>query len=213
MTKLDTRNPLEIYVIATLGGLDRAVADAVLTEPKVRDATLARWAITCVTETLAGLAIGATIGAVADAIRRTFGVTPVVSTAVEPGPRPAPWLEAERAITAVAELKHELRRRLALGHRAVLEMLAPIEDQIAARDRAAYTSVLGVLARDELVAERYAPQLQAGWRCTAAAIESRTIPAIDPLWQRWALRFRRERAAITPSTGDLASAGVILQIG
>lgn len=213
MTRLATRSPLEIYVIATLGGLDRAVAGAVLPEPRIRDAALARWAIACTTETLAGLAIGATVGAVADAIRRSFGVRPRVSTAVEPPPRPAPWLETERARTSVAEIKEGLRHRLVIGHRDVLQILAPLEEQIAAGDRAAYGSLLGLLARDELVAERYAPHLQAGWRCTAAAIEGRAIPAIDPLWQRWAQRFRRERAVITPSTSDLASTGVIMQIG
>ena len=214
MTQLTTRSPVDVYVIATLGGLDRVVAEAVLPEPKVRgDEVHARRVIACALETLAGLAIGCTVGAAADAVRRTFGVTPSVVADAAPPPRTPQWMEEDRMTTSVAGLKHELRRRIGLGHREAIAMIAPIEAQIGAGERSAFARMLGLLARDELVAERFAPQVQAGWRCAVAAIEGRSIPAIDPLWQSWAQRFRRDRPVVTPTSSELAAAGVIMQIG
>lgn len=213
MTQLAARNPLEIYVFAALGGLDRAVEGVVLDEPRIRDEALATRAIACATETLAGLAIGAAIAPVAEAMRRTFGLAPKISTRVPPPARPPHWLERARAFTAAAELRDGLRTRIALGHRDVIAMLAPFDVQIVAAERSGYERTLAALAKDELAVERYTPHLQAGWLCVAAAIEGRTIPATDPLWQRWAQRFRRERPVITPSSEQLASAGVIMQIG
>jgi len=213
MTKLATRSAVDVYVIATLGGLDRRVAELVLPEPKVRDELHAARVIACALETLAGLAIGSTVGAVTDAVRRTLGMIPVVATEVAPPPRTPHWMDEDRMKPSVAGLKHELRRRIGLGHRDATAMIAPIETQIAPGDRPAFARMLGLLARDELVAERFAPQVQAGWRCAVAAIEGRTIPAIDPLWQRWARRFRGDRPVVTPTSSELAVAGVIMQIG
>ncbi len=202
-----------MYVIATLGGLDRAVAEAVLPEPKVRDEVRATHVIACVVETLIGLAIGSAVGAVADGVRRTFRVTPTVTADAAP-PRRAPhWVDEERMTTSVAGLKHGLRRRISLGHRQATTMIAPIGAQIAPEDRVAFARMLGLLARDALVAERFAPQLHAGWRCAAAAIEGRAIPAIDPLWQRFAQRLRGDAPVMTLTSSDLAARGVILQIG
>jgi hypothetical protein len=201
-----------VYVIATLGGLDRAVAEAVLAEAKVRDEARAAHVIACALETLAGLAIGSVAGAVADAVRRTFGVTPVVTASSAPPQRAPYWLEEERTTANVAGLKHGLRRRIALGHRDAIAMIAQIEEQVTTGERAAFARMLGLLARAELVAERFAPQVHAGWRCVVAAIDGRTIPAIDPLWQRWAQRLRGDRPAVTPTSADLAAAGVIMQI-
>jgi hypothetical protein len=122
-------------------------------------------------------------------------------------------MDEDPVTSNVAGLKHALRRRIGLGHAAAIELLLPIDGQIAAADRAAFARMMGGLAQDELVAERFAPQVQAGWRCAVAAIEGRTIPAIDPLWQRWAQRFRGERPVVTPTSSELAAAGVIMQIG
>jgi hypothetical protein len=214
MTQLATRSPVDVYVIATLGDLDRVVAEVVLPEPKVRgDEMRATRVIACALETLAGLAIGCAVGAVADAVRRTFGVTPVVTADVAPPPRAPHWMDEERMKTSVAGLKHELRRRIGRGHREAIAMIAPFEGQIGAGESSAFGRMLGLLARDELVAERFAPQVQAGWRCAVAAIEGRSIPAIDPLWQRWAQRFRGDRPVVTPTSSELAAAGVIMQIG
>ena len=56
------------------------------------------------------------------------------------------------------------------------------------------------------LAECYAPQVAAGGRCAAAAIEGRPIPPSPRSGSG-------ERSVVTPTSGDLAAVGAIMQIG
>ncbi len=191
--------PIDLYVSCTTSRLDRAVADLTLSEPAVHDPVSAARVLECLLETLAGLAIGSTVGAVIAGVRRTFGVESATRTDIRPPARDVRYLDDPgpfRSITGA--LKQRLRQRIALGERDVRALTAAIEGQIAAGDRRAFARMLSLLAEDELVAERYAHQVRAGWRCAHAAIDGRTVPAVTAMWQHWARRFAGERHVVVP---------------
>jgi len=187
--------PIDAYVVATLASLDRAIAELALPEARVEDRRCASQVIERLLETLVGLAIGSSVGAVITGARRTTGAQvgariPLVA----PVPRASGWFDDEGpARTPAAELKLRLRGRVARCGRDVHAMLAGIEREIAPEDRAAFARMLGLLAGDELTAERFARQVRSGWRCAAAAIEQRSVPAVEPLWQQWAVRISGEQ--------------------
>jgi hypothetical protein len=198
--------PVDAYVAATLASLDRAIAELSLPEARVEDRHRASQVIERLLETLVGLAIGSTVGAVIAGVRRTTGAlvgarVPLIATV----PRASGWFDDDGpARTPAAELKLRLRGRVARSGRDVHALLARIEREIAHEDRAAFVRLLGLLAGDQLTAERFARQVRSGWRCAAAAIEARSVPAVEPLWQQWAVRISGEQ----PQTND----DVILRI-
>ena len=187
--------PVDGYVVATLASLDRAIAELSLTEARVNDRRRASQVIERLLETLVGLAIGSSVGAVVAGVRRSMGAQlgariPLIA----PVPRASGWFDDEGpARTPAAELKLKLRGRVARCGRDVHAMIAGLERDVSANDRAAFARMLGLLAGDELTAERYARQVRSGWRCAAAAIEERAVPAVEPLWQRWSMRISGEQ--------------------
>lgn len=205
MPQLAPRSPADHYLSATTASLDRAVADLVLSEPTVRDPAHATRVIERLLETLAGLAIGSLVGAVIAGVARTLGVdvAPAVDRALAPTARaPAPRLDDEAPPRSLGgELKHQLRRRIAIDARETGVVLGRIDRMIAPGDRATFGRMVGLLANDDLVAERFAHQLRAGWRCAVAVIEGRTVPAMTPIWQQWAARLAGARPVITPVDG------------
>lgn len=191
--------PIDLYVSSTLLRLDRAVADLTLSEPTIHEPASAARVLECLLETLAGLAIGSAVGAVIAGVRRTFGVEITTRTDLRPPARDVRYLDEPGPLRSVTgALKLRLRQRIALGARDVAVLTAGIEAQIAAADRRAFARMLSVLAGDELVAERYAHQVRAGWRCAHAAIDGRTVPAVTAMWQHWARRFAGERRVVVP---------------
>lgn len=198
--------PVDAYVLATLASLDRSIAELALPEARVRDRRRTSQVIERLLETLVGLAIGSSVGAVIAGVRRTMGanvgmLVPLIATV----PRASGWFDDEGpARTPAAELKLRLRGRVARCGRDVHAMLAGIESEVGADDRAAFVRMLGLLAGDQLTAERFARQVRSGWRCAAAAIEERPVPAVEPLWQQWSVRISGEK----PATND----DVILRI-
>ena len=189
---------IDHYVASNLARLDRTIGGLELATPRIRDRDEAERVIERLVETLVGLAIGSVIGAVIVGVRRTFGIDAVVRCL--PGPR--------RVDADGGGLQRRLRGRLAVAGRDVRAMLITIEQQIAEVDRGAFARMVRLLAEDELVAERFGHQLRAGWRCASAAIERRTIPAVDTLWQRWVKRLDSERPAVPPKL----SADVMVRI-
>ena len=177
---------IDHYVTSTLARLDRTIGDLELATPRVRDRDEALAVTDRLVETLVGLAIGSVVGAVIVGVRRTFGIEAVVRRL--PTPR--------RIDEDGGGLQRRLRGRVAIAGRDVRAMLIAIEQQLAEADRGAFARMVRLLAEDELVAERFAHQLRAGWRCASAAIEGRTIPAVDRLWQRWAQRLAGERPVV-----------------
>ncbi|MBA3462921.1 MAG: hypothetical protein H0T46_23395 [Deltaproteobacteria bacterium] len=191
--------PVDAYVVATLASLDHSIAELALPEARVKDRHRASQVIERLLETLVGLAIGSSVGAVIAGVRRTMGEEvgariPLVAQI----PRANRWFDDEGpARTPAAELKLRLRGRVARCGRDVHAMIAAVEREVRADDRAAFARILGLLAGDQLTAERYARQVRAGWRCAAATIEERPVPAVEPLWQHWAVRISGEPPART----------------
>lgn len=220
---------IDDYLATSCGGLDRAVVVAELPAVKVRDPERAARTIDQLCETLAGLAIGTVIGAVAAGVRRGFGpelgarVTSAIGRAAEGLTRQAPArvfaLDDAPVRSFADEVKRRVRRRIALAPGHARPMLDAAAQEITTREASelrAFVRMLALTAEDPVLAERYAAQLAAGWRCARAVIEG-SPPAmdLDGAWPQWLRRARGLRAeAPAPLTSaQLAEHGFVMRIG
>lgn len=230
---------IDAYLAAALGQLDRVVATAALIEPRTTEPEAAARTLDTVVETMAGLALGHVIGAVAAQLRSTLpALTPTIERAIHQatralGPGSAPALmtvdDDGPAHGFAAVLRQRVRRRLLLAPRALRPVLAAIAAAIethAAGEERALVRVLALLADDPLITERFTAAVRTGWGCFLAHVEGAPPPTGAPVWEAWARRAgaaRGPRRAPTGSTGStapaerpgaaaLAARGVIVQI-
>jgi hypothetical protein len=222
--RVDVAATLARYASASCAQLDRLIARAALAEPIARDVDGAARALAPLIETLTGLAIGRAIGAVMQGVRRSFdGATAAraeaamhsAASTLEPARAPALFaLDDAPCRTFAGELRLRLRRRLALAPRDVLAGITAMADALTADELAPFARLIGLLADDPLLGDRFAPQLARAWRCFAAVAEGTAHAPTDALWARWLRDVRGEVApAPAPTPAQLAAAGVVVQIG
>ncbi len=228
MTELARRSPparipIEQYLMATSSHLDRAVADLVLTEPLTYDVDLAARTIDRLIETLAGLAIGSVVGAVLAGVRRSFGAAVIarveraaarwIGAIGSPEVSPLHGLDAAPVRSLALETQQRLRRRNAFSARDVRVMIEAIASVFAPSELRVFHHMLGVIADDPTLGERYTELVASGWVAATAVIEDRTVEASATVWSQWAARIAGRRAAPVPTPQQLAAAGFVMQIG
>lgn len=212
---------IDHYLSATSARIDRAVADLVLAEPTAPDLDLAARTIDRLIETLAGLAIGSVVGAVLAGVRRSFGpdvrkqVERVAARAINsigsPEISPLHGLDAAPVRSLAIEVQQRLRRRNALTVRDTRVLLVAISAAI--HEGHVFDRILGVIAEDATIAERYAALVAAGWECATAVIEARVVEASAAVWGLWAARIGGRPPTQEPTQEQLAAAGFVMRIG
>jgi hypothetical protein len=220
---------ISAYVEAVSEALGRTLVSSIetLEEPaSPADPERATKLLASVIEMLAGFAIGAAIGLVASAVRRQLPAE--VRTAVDrdlaeatrrcgavPLDRGHPTLvrsfladRDERPL--LDELGTRLQLRLihaAIDLREALSAIARAIERIAPDQLRWFTSTLTLHARDEMVTERFAHQLQCGWLAYRSVLVNGSLPEGEP-WQLWSRRMRGEK----PQREVLVPIGCIVQI-
>lgn len=217
------RSPIDHYLMATAGRLDRAVADLFLTEPVTCDVDLAARTIDRLIETLAGLAIGSVVGAVLAGVRRSFGAEVIarveraaaraIGAIGSPEISPLHGLDAAPVRSLAIETQQRLRRRNALSARDTRAMVGAIAGAFEASERRVFDHMLGVIAGDSTVGDRYTELVASGWVAATAVIEGRVVEASAAVWSQWAARIAGRRAAPEPTQQQLAAAGFVMRIG
>jgi hypothetical protein len=212
---------IDLYLSATTSRIDRAVADLVLAEPTARDLDLAARTIDRLIETLAGLAIGSVVGAALAGVRRSFGAevrgkvdraaARAINSIGSPEISPLHGIDAAPVRSLAIEVQQRLRRRNAFTVRDTRVLLLAIGAAID--ERPVFDRVLGVIADDPTIAERYAVLVAAGWQCATAVIEGRVVEASAAVWGQWAARIGGRAPAKEPTQEQLVAAGFVMRIG
>jgi hypothetical protein len=216
---------IEHVVSATFARLDANLVALRLGEPRARDTDLAALTIDRLIETLTGLAIGNVIGAVRAGVRRGFGgalratieqVMRNATATLEPAAAAPLYAMDDAPVRSLgAELVERLRGRIALAQRdagAVLEAITAAIESADPSELGPFGRILGLLAEDEVIAERYARQVIAGWACACAVIEQRPAITTEPVWQQWARKISGVREIVTPTRTQLAASGFVMRI-
>lgn len=217
------RSPVDHYLTATSTHLDRAVASLVLTEPVTYNVGLAARTIDRLVETLAGLATGNVVGAALAGARRSFGADVIarVERAVarsigalgSPEVSPLHGLDAAPVRSLALETQHRLRRRNAFSARDVRVMIDAIASALDASELRVFLHMLGVIAGDPTLGERYKELVASGWVAATAVIEGRVVEASARVWSEWAARIAGRRVAPEPTQEQVAAAGFVMRIG
>ncbi|HEU0031379.1 MAG TPA: hypothetical protein VFQ53_12150 [Kofleriaceae bacterium] len=217
---------LERFVATSFRQLDRRVRVtlATLVEPRVSDPARALQRLQRLVETLTGLAIGGTLGALATAIRRGFDATTTAAVdrelaAIAHHLAPAclplagstmPFLADADRRPLVDELGQRLHRRLGHASRETTELATRL---VAAIDTVPLVRCLDRLADDPLPADRFADHLTRGWAALSALVAGTPWHDDGRPWQAWMRRARGEREAQTTTQAALVAAGYINRIG
>lgn len=214
---------IDLYLAAIFERFDRAVANLYVAEPSARDLDLAGRTIDRLIETLAGLAIGSVVGAVIAGVRRSFGAdvrarveraaARTIGSIGSPAIPPLHGLDAAPVRSLAIEVVERLRRRNALVVRDARVLVVAIAGVIDADERRAFDRMLGVIADDATIAERYAARVTAGWEAATAIIEARVVEASASLWGQWAARLAARKTVSAPTQEQLVAAGFMMRIG
>ncbi len=223
LARRPARSSIDDYLTATSSHLDRAVTSLVLIEPVTYNVDLAARTIDRLIETLAGLAIGNVVGAVVGGVRRSFGADVIarveraasnsIGAIGSPEISPPHGLDAAAVRSLALETQQRLRRRNAFSARDVRVMIDAIASAFDASERRVFEHMLGVIADDPTLAERYTGLVASGWVAATAVIEGRVVEASAKVWSEWASRIGGRRAASVPTQQQLAAAGFVMQIG
>lgn len=215
--------PIDHYLAATSSRLDGAVSSLVLIEPVTFDVDLAARTIDRLIETLAGLAIGSVVGAVLAGVRRSFGAEIIarveraaaraIGAIRSPDVSPLHGIDAAPVRALAIETQQRLRRRNALSAHDARVMISAIADALDASERRVFDHMLGVIADDPVLDDRYSELVASGWVAATAVIEGRVVEASATVWSQWAARISGRRAAPVPTQQQLAAAGFVMRIG
>jgi len=226
-------SPIDRYLDVTFTRYQEVLAATPLDEPITADPVIALRRVGYLVETLTAFALGHAVGRVAELLRRSCDSTVRVAIErelVRVGGASERLRDRTTAVDRrrtdsplVGELRGKLHARLwrAAGHARAL--LTAIDKTIARLDPerlATITTVLSVLAEDDITALVFADQLTLGWRYFIALAEGRPDPAVgdDPRWRRaralwaaWANRVREDQPT-RPTRAERQPAGFILRV-
>jgi len=220
LAPLSIDHAIDRYLISTTGRFDRVVAELVLVEPTTCDIDLAGRTLDRMIETVAGLAIGSLVGAVIAGVRRGFDaeVRARVELAVArtigkiaPPALQLHGLDVAPVRSLALEVQQRVRRRISVAARDARVLLTAIA--AAVDEPRVFVRLVGLLADDVVISERYGELVAAGWQCAVAVIERRAAEATATVWRQWAQRINGVRELVPPTRRELAAAGFILQIG
>lgn len=231
------------YISATFARFERVLVDQLpaLVEPQVSDPARALRLVDALVETLVGFAVGSTFGAVAMAVRRSFG-TPVkvalddtiarlgrgapLAAVVDTRQAPhffAPDIAARRPLldTVGGQLQSRLCHAAAEARRHVLQLHTAIA-RVAADQVSYFASALTLLVDDDSAAIAFADHLGFGWAHYVAAIHGGAAPqlASAPRWQRaralwgaWLTRVAGTPVLAALTQEQVVAAGFVMRIG
>jgi len=234
----DPIDPVDHYIDATFERFHQALVAATpgLVEPRAADLDRARRRLALLVETIAGLAVGITVGQVATVIRRGFGaevraaVEDVVARIARGGPD-------DLAAAGLVGRSHDGDASLARSFpqllwprlcgsvgvaRARVRRLEATVTAVAPDQRGPFARALAVLAGDDASALAFADHLAAGWAAYAAVLAgiAPPVPSGDAslgrcaaTWRAWARRIAGHVEARRPAItrGELGR-GAILRI-
>jgi len=126
---------------------------------------------------------------------------------------PLHGIDAAPVRSHAIETQQRLRRRNALCTRDVRMMIDAIAAALDASERRVFDHMLGVIADDPTVGDRYTELVASGWIAATAVIEGRVVEASAAVWSQWAARISGRRAAPVPTQQQLAAAGFVMRIG
>lgn len=227
------------YVAAASARHERVLITLIptLEEPRVVDPDLALGRLRLLVETLAGFAIGATVGSVARAARRSFGeevrgrVALLLGRLLRAGAPAAPASELDPArflrdpdrplLDAFgARLLARIQRSIPQARACVAAIHA--EGARAAPARLpAFADALERLTADDAPALAFFDQLAAGWRHYTATLtehrpgrsrEATREERAPALWRLWARQLEGPAAPAAPALDALREQGVLLRI-
>lgn len=235
----DDFETIEGYVIATSVRYERVLVATIptLEEPRVADPDLALKRLRFLTETLAGFAVGAAVGAAGRVARYSFGeeVRDRVSLLLGRIVRDGSTAAAASVLEAPARFLHGPDRPLldAFGsrlltrlYRSIPEMrmyVSAIHAEIMRTVPARLPELAGALERlaeDDAPALAFADRLVSGWQHYVAVVSDRQLArppgAKDEreqeLWRVWTRRLRGPAAPDEPTRDDVMAQGFLQQI-
>lgn len=231
---------IERYVAATFARYEQVLVAVVPTfvEPRVSEPDLPLRRLRFLVETLAGFAVGSTIGAVARETRRGFTlevrdrIGQLVDRITDEGSQavatsellpPVRFLcDSSRPLldTLGSQLLVRLGRSIPETRTHVSCIHAEIMRTAPSRLRQ-FASMLERLAADDVLADAFFGQLVAGWQCYVAAVSERRPAALfggeqqgrdkEP-WRTWARRIEGPPARDVPTRDQLFMEGFLQRI-
>jgi len=206
---MQLRSPIDRYVETTFSKFQDALGEAPLREPIVDDPVRALRLLGFLVETLTAFALGHAVGRVGELIRRGCGARvrdAVECQLAELGATPRGQttdVDARRCDRPLVDDLHaRLHARLWLASGQARVLLHAIERTVAgiAPERGhALTTILAVLATDDVAVLAFADQMELGWRYFTALATGAPDPVVadEPRWRRgralWAAWARRVR--------------------
>jgi hypothetical protein len=236
----DDFEDIEGYVAATFARYERALVALIptLEEPRVAEPDLALKLLRFLVETLAGFAIGATVGAVAREARRGFGQevrgrvglllgriirdgSPAVTVSeLAPPARFLRNLDRPMLDALGAQLLARLYRSIPEVRTYVSAVHAEITRTAPAR-LPTFGGVLERLTKDDASALAFSDQVTSGWQHYAAAVSKRRLARTleargnrngEELWRTWTRRLGGPAVPDAPKQDDIVAEGFLLQI-
>jgi hypothetical protein len=235
----DDFETIERYVVATSVRYERVLVAMLptLEEPRVVDPDLALKRLRFLTETLAGFAVGAAVGAAGRVARYSFGeeVRDRVSLLLGRIVRDGSTAAAASVLEAPARFLHGPDRPLldTLGSRLLTRLYRSIPEvrmhvsaihaeimRTAPARLPEFAGALARLAEDDAPALAFSDRLASGWQHYAAAVSDRQLarPAEakeaseKEVWRMWTRRLRGRSAPDAPTRDDVMARGFLLQI-
>ncbi len=220
------------YTETTFARFERTLVGTVPTfsEPTTTDPARALRRVQMLVETLAGYAIGVTIGQLATSMRRSFGASQAVAdelgrivreprtTSIVEHAAPPAFLEDAHRRPLLDELGRRLLQRLRHDLGETGAIVATIA-RVAPGRRSAIAMTIELLSDDDASALVYADQLTLGWQTLCAV----TVGARDPelagssrsrdTWSAWSERARGKRPTRVVDPEAVVRAGYVLRIG
>lgn len=236
----DDFETLEGYVAATSARHERALTATIptLEEPRVADPDLAFKRLRFLLETLAGLAIGAAVGAAGRVARHGLGdevrgrVSLLLGRILRDGSPAAPAAELAAPARFLPGPDRPLLDALGAGllarlRRSIPELRTHVAAIHAEVTRTAparlpdFARALARLTEDDAPALAFSDQLVSGWQHYAAAVTARPL-ARPPearqggpdqaLWRAWTRRLGGCAAPAAPTRAEIRARGFLLQI-
>ncbi len=216
---------IERYLAAATASLDRVMARAAQSEPRVKDIDKAATLIDRLIETTVGLALGRMVSAVAAGVAASFdrrvvrAVERVLADAARTlGPPPPPPMISLDGVARDfgSELRTEVRRRLALAPRELRPVMAAIVAAVRAHapdELHVLQRVVDLLGDDPVAADRFARAVGEGWRCFCLLVAKKPVETTMAPWDRWVARIQGVQPVVTPAQAELVAAGFINRIG
>ncbi len=202
-------SPIDRYVEVTFHKFCAVLAEAPLREPATDDPVLALRRLGFLVETLTAFALGHAVGRVGELVRRGCGAQvrdAVELQLAELGATPrgqttdVDLRRGDRPLVGELHTRLHARLWLAAGQaRALLQAIERTVGKVAPDRVQALTTILAVLATDDIAVLAFADQLELGWRYFTALATGAPDPAVadEPRWNRgkalWAAWARRVR--------------------